>query len=378
MAATRLLSKSSGAPDDREPVLRLVATGIVALAEATAGGRPPRLPYPVPLQRGLDRLSVACLRAGVEPPASVPDLLSWCRRPFGEWKLPIVGPMMLGEGDRLLDGPSPTSVCQELFVDAADVESELAEQRILLKVLDVCRAASSQEAYVAFRRLLIERPVITPGELHGVLNDKPDLMILRNYISEAYQPAPAECVVGRKVLVCKGCGNLLVRNASRESACADERCRFHGQAVVRQEISLETVHPLWLIRPLRTFVAGAGAAEVRLAGTIKKLGLDVEMWPNFDTYDLKITFHGGIVWAVDVKDWVSAYLLARNVKPIPDFPRWDRAYFVFPEQGRERPPDYIRAFKRNCHVLSNLPPVDAAMEKHFLKLVRRRITGGAK
>lgn len=285
---------------------------------------------------------------------------------------------MLGEGDRLLDGPSPTSVCQELFVDGADVEAELAEQRILLKVLNVCRGASSQEAYTAFRRLLVERPVITPAELHEVLNDEPDLMILRDYISEAYQPAPAECVVGRKALVCKGCGNLLVRNASGAPACADERCRFHGQAAIRHEISLETVRPLWLIRALRTFVAGPGAAEVRLAGTIKKLGIDVEMWPNFDAYDLKITFPDGIVWAVDVKDWVSAYLLARNVQPIPDHPKWDRAYFVFPEQGRERPPDYLRAFKANCRVLTNVPPVDAAMERRFMKLVRQRLSGGTK
>ena len=42
-----------------EVVLRLLASGVVELADRVVSGHPVRLPYPVSLQRVLDRLSVA-------------------------------------------------------------------------------------------------------------------------------------------------------------------------------------------------------------------------------------------------------------------------------------------------------------------------------
>ena len=42
-----------------EVVLRLLASGVVEFADRVVSGQPVRLPYPVSLQRVLDRLSVA-------------------------------------------------------------------------------------------------------------------------------------------------------------------------------------------------------------------------------------------------------------------------------------------------------------------------------
>jgi hypothetical protein len=64
-------------PDWDEIVLRLLASGLVELADRVETGQPVRLPYPVSLQRGLDRMSVMCLAAGESPPRSVADLLRW-------------------------------------------------------------------------------------------------------------------------------------------------------------------------------------------------------------------------------------------------------------------------------------------------------------
>jgi hypothetical protein len=77
---------------------------------------------------------------------------------------------------------------------------------------------------------------------------------------------------------------------------------------------------------------------------LEALGLDVELWPAFDRYDLRIVFPNREVWAVDVKDWANPFLLARRVKPIPSDPPWTRAYFVFPDERRAQREDYLRAF----------------------------------
>jgi hypothetical protein len=59
----------------------------VDLADQVGTGQPVRLPYPVSLQRALDRLSVMCLAVGKNPPQSVADLLRWCSKPLSEWEL---------------------------------------------------------------------------------------------------------------------------------------------------------------------------------------------------------------------------------------------------------------------------------------------------
>ena len=83
---------------------------------------------------------------------------------------------------------------------------------------------------------------------------------------------------------------------------------------------------------------------------------------------------GHEVWAVDVKDWVSPYLLAKHVRPIPQAPAWDRAWFVFPQQ-RGRRQEYVRTFTYHASVLGGNPPTHAALERTFLQHVRRTLEG---
>src|SRR5947209_1777364 len=112
------------AADEAAVVLHLIASGVLQLADRARDGRPLRLPYPAPLQRGFDKLTVLCRRAGAEPPASVVDLLRWCQRPLSQWSLPL-DEDIIGISDRLLDGAWPTRICEEWGVESSDVEGEV-------------------------------------------------------------------------------------------------------------------------------------------------------------------------------------------------------------------------------------------------------------
>lgn len=349
-------------------VVHLVASGVVQLAERTAGGEAVRLPYPAPLQRGLDRLTALCFRRRTEPPASVPDLLDWCRRPLASWPLQLPDGAT-GHADRLLHGALPTQVCQEWAVEQGDVEAEVLERRLLSDVLATCRAADAPSAYTAFRRLLIERPVLTALEWQQCAAD-PVLSLLGDALRKAYAPAPGECLVDGRSVACATCGNLLVRGQGDELVCAEDRCARGAVAVGREYRAREGV--LWLARELRTFVAAPGRAEVRLAADVEAQGAQVELWPAYDAYDLRIVFPDGGAWAVDVKDWANPFLLARRVRPIPPAPPWERAFFVFP-QDRLRRPDYLRAFQHYCPLLGGVPATEGAMERPFLARVARRV-----
>jgi hypothetical protein len=93
----------------------------------------------------------------------------------------------------------------------------------------------------------------------------------------------------------------------------------------------------------------------------------------YDQYDLRVTFPDQKVWAVDVKDWANPFLLARNVRPIPQKPDWSKAFFVFPDERHHQRKDYLRAFRNNCSLLTN--DVGALFERQLLREIDRRMQG---
>jgi REase associating with pPIWI_RE/pPIWI_RE three-gene island domain Y len=363
-----------GVPDiDPALTLHLIASGVVAFADVTRDGRPAPVPYPMALQRGFDRLTVLCWMQQATPPASVPDLLAWCHRPLVTWPVDLTV-LDIDPGDAFLDGGLLTRACEEWAVASPDPEAHVLERRLLGEVFDICMATGNQDAYVAFRRLLIEEPVLTAFDLLRRRSD-PQLAALADQLRVAYQPAPLECVAGGDVLCCVACGNLLMRMRDGAMRCAEERCPESGASRPGRALrASEEVY--WLRRDLRAFIAAPGRAELQLAKRLGEMGLAVELWPHFDAYDLRVTFGDGVSWAVDVKDWTNPVLLARRVSPIPTVPPWSRAYFVFPQE-RLRQTDYVRAFKAHCTVLGDTPPVDAVSERRFVELVRGRARGMA-
>ena len=58
-----------------EEIVHLVASGLARLAERVRADSAVRVPYPSPLQRAVNRMTVMCRVRGLEPPASVAELL---------------------------------------------------------------------------------------------------------------------------------------------------------------------------------------------------------------------------------------------------------------------------------------------------------------
>lgn len=354
-----------------ELTLHLIATGVIKLYESVKKSQAPTLPYPKELQRGLDRLVLCCLRHGQTPPQGVPDLLLWCRKPLSVWPLELSED--IGKSDKLIDEyGSPSSVCDEWAIVSADVEAELTQKQLLLNVMQVCQSAESPDSYVAFRRLLISQPVLTEFKLLEHCTD-PLLEKLAEQIKAAYEPAPESYAVEGQFYCCSNCRNLMLRTVKGELICSEARCRNKGLAKPGNPIS-QKQGVLCLKRGLRRFIAVPGIAELRLAEKLEKLGLSVKLWPNFDKYDLQIIFPDEEVWAIDVKDWVDPFLLAKKVKqqnpPIPHDPPWTKAYFVFPDDRKKQRSDYVRAFRNHCKLPKQ---IKAKFEKDLIKDVKQKL-----
>ncbi len=364
-------AKPELSPD--ELTLHLIASGLIKLAEKVKNNKAPKLPYEKEIQRGLDRVVVHCLLQGKKPPQGIPDLISWCRKPLSEW-FPELPEDKILSNDKLLDGQNPTELCEELAVTSSDVEAEITQKQLLLNVIGICRLENAQHSYVAFRRLLINEPVLTEFELLQ-RSTEPSLQLLQEQIKGAYEKAPESYALNGYFHCCANCGNIMLLTVEEELVCIQERCRAKNASKSSYQIPVN--HQVyWLKRGLRRFIAAPGVAELRLAGKLEKLGIQVQLWPNFDAYDLRIVFPDGEAWAVDVKDWVNPFLLARKVNqekpPIPN-DGWRKGYFVFPNDRRKQRSDYKRAFCNHCRLGKE---IKVKFEDEMVRDVRNKLARG--
>lgn len=330
------------------PLLRTLATAVVQLADI------PRLasftlPYPAEAERALDRVVLACLLRDAEPPSSLAELLSWCRdRPLADWPLDLPEDAF-GPADFLVDRDSgtPTQLCHEWWVQGRDSAAAQYDRRVISWAMRLCRDASSPESYTEFRRVLVDQPVLTSME-ESELATNLFLEPVRTLLGEIYEPAAASYRQGGVYRTCQRCLTLLMPLTDGTWWCERDHCRSLGSAPRGRTLASVVVGEVsQLVRPLRQFVTGPGRAEVELERGLRGLGLQVEMWPGFDAYDLRVTFPDEHVWAIDVKDWAHPGLLGRAARPVRSEPYYDESCWVVPQYRVDARRDYLGAFARS-------------------------------
>jgi len=353
---------------DTELTVHLIASGLLELYNQVEQGNGLSVPYPAKLQHGLNRLAVLCLHHKQDPPESLVDLLAWCRQPLSEWGLEFEAPNNLNLQDCLLDGDFVTALCEDWARSGTDIEASLTEEYLMKRVFELCRSANRPETYTALRKLWIEQPTLTALAFQQKRFD-PTFAPVAEILDEAYAPVPKANFVKGQITCCPICGNVL-HAATRDNRlmCENNRCRSTKSLRKSGQVVAEKDQPVWLIRALRRFVAAPGLAEVRLAQKLGFLGLNVELWPNYDAYDLRVTFPNGRIWAIDVKDWADPTLLAWSAKPFKTEPSWDDAFFVFPDDRKIDCPHYLALFKGHSQVLNNR--VKAKFEKELIKAAK--------
>lgn len=348
---------------DMERTMVFLASGLVQLHDQTLRGDPIRSPYPKALQQGMHKLASLQVDAGLYPIRGLQDLLMLAHQPLLTWQFDW--PEEFAEPlDKLLDRGLPTNFCLQWVhdqgVDAFD------QEQLLPKVMEICRQAQQPETYTAFRGLLIHQPVIDSMSLQEAKME-PTMRLLAGELSEAYTPVPPSSNQDGVFQLCKHCSGLLLRIEGGDFQCENERCRVRGFAVER--VIDATAGVLWLTSGLRRYVAQPGLAEIELKKSLENLGLTVEMWPNFDAYDLRVAI-GNEIWAVDVKDWANPFRLAQQAGSLRKNPHWNRAFYVFPDERQQQRADYRRAFENHWKRPSN---TSALMQSEFLSEVRRKL-----
>lgn len=363
--------------EEVEIIIRLIASGLVDLQlKYERSGEPPRATYSKNLQRGFDRLVALCLLNGKTPPQSIPDLLRLCERTFAEWPFPQL-PDDIHPRDALLSDYQPTYFCEDYARSERDIEAALSEERYMQKVFVAC-ADLPADTYTALRSLLVTEPVLSERELIGHFTRAP-LRAIADLVKEAYEEAPGYLAYKGTYLCCPECGNLLFHSREKGLLCRDESCGIERVRDERQarKISAKGDEGVYRLKhSLRRYVAAPGRVELKLKDKLEKIGcngsnIKVDLWPNVDAYDLRLTFPNREVWALDVKDWASPYRLAAEVKPFRTDPPWDRAFFVFPDRYKVTRRNYAEAFRSRCIYLGDR--VEAMFESDLIAAARHEL-----
>jgi len=273
-------------------------------------------PFPQPLYEAFEKLSIRwILRDGLMRHPSVLNMVEAARESveavepnFCEW-VDFCDEPLIENGTKLSDE------CEEYAVEYSfSLEIDNNQSYIPQLMNEIKKYELPYSTYTVFRRFIAKNPFPSELDIALWLDNHPEIERVKDYLSKAYRDAPPH---SDDMPLCKTCGGYLDCAAREIDGCCEPLDRRVDKAPI-----IDTV--ICLIRP--------SLIELRLAKKFTEMGLEVELWPELDTADLKIIFLDGKFWAIDAKDWGSATKLARelNQDTIPNFGQ-SQSFFVVPD-----------------------------------------------
>lgn len=309
-------------------------------------------PFPQPLYEAFEQLSIKwILRDGKMRHPSILNMVEVARTSveavepdFCEWfdfpDEPLINNMT-----------KPSDECEEYASEYSfSLEIDNNQSYIPRLMEEIQKFDSPHSTYTEFRRFIAENPFPSEFDIARLLDKKPEITRVKEFLDEAYQDVPPQ---SNSMPLCKICGGYLDCSAKKiEGCCEPLDCKVDKAPIP------DTV--ICLIRP--------SLIELRLEKKIKEMGLEVELWPELDKADLKIIFPDGKFWAIDAKDWGSATKLARelNQDTIPNIGQY-KSFFVVPDYRLDKP-KYQAIFKSKY--TGNIPLIS---ESYLIKYIKQEL-----
>lgn len=325
------------------PTLEQISAGLIRV-QARQG----RLyPYPQDLQLGYDRVVLAFIVGGkaLDVPDSIPEFYELCEQPFEEWGVEIDDE--IDSSDSLLFLGEPTELTIELAEAFGGSVLSQEQTKIASVLLQHCQShPQGVQIYTKFRRFIIEHPVLSNQEFVKAKGDFGLGVGLSDLLDECYEPVPSCYELEGNFYACPYCHALAGVNPQGQVIANSSCNRCPPGRRLKRKVKLPS-DCLKLKRGIERFWFYPGRAEIQLFKKLVDLGLEVELYPECDRYDLRIKFADGEVWALDLKDYSNPYLLVRNLgdEPIPSEPSWNVAYIAIPAERKKDRPAYLKELK---------------------------------
>ncbi|MGK7942598.1 MAG: hypothetical protein AB4062_21055 [Crocosphaera sp.] len=307
---------------EEEILLIKLCKGLVDICARIRRGEPAYLvnddyqPFPQPLHEAFEQLSIKwILRDGKMRHLSILSMVEAARQSAEAVDPDFFDGFDFPDQPLIEDMIKPSEECEDYAREySLSLEIDNNQSYIPRLMEKIQKDDLPYHTYTIFRRFIAENPFADERDKAFLLDKYPEIEEVKDLLEEAYQDTPQQ---SDDLPLCKKCGGYLDCAAKGIEGCCEP---LYGE--VRKAPLIDTV--ICLIRP--------SLIELRLEEKIKEMGLEVELWPELDKADLKVTFSDGKIWAIDAKDWVSATKLARrlNEDGIPNIGQ-SKSFFVVPD-----------------------------------------------
>ncbi|MDX2162939.1 MAG: hypothetical protein SF162_16605 [bacterium] len=316
-------------------------------------------------------------------PKTIHQFIHECHDAPNLWKLSVTAPAVFDSSQPILSQNQLSAEAQEFCMAMSeslqiDVYRGSLPQTALdnLIMIDLRKTlqqwpdrAEAQHTYVAIRSFLSTYSICTVRDLRRQT-------AIWDYVPAFYEDVPP--LPHPKLPVCPRCG-LLEWVDDAWHGVKPTYCSDHNPASLTWINNEARLQRLKRGIHLRTFIPGQAElavfshADNRHAEFPLQL-VNVERYPGLDTYDLRLTFSDGEVWAVDVKDHTSPLTFIEQVKSLYNLGdlKHDQAFYVIPD-ARMDDWAYRNAVNEKRDSLPRNSKLDIATITSFQQLVDAKL-----
>ncbi len=177
---------------------------------------------PKPLRIGMSQMFLLSLVKGKEPvPHHLPEFLDLATKPLGEW-FPCKEIKYLNPDKTLIKDGCVSDFAQEWSVEGSNTQMEI-EQKAVEEVLRECREKQLHEPYRAFRRMIIEQPVIFYPEYNTKLLK--ELRLINNELLSAIYKDLNVLTAEEECHLCPRCGYYQRKRSDNSYRCYNDTCQ---------------------------------------------------------------------------------------------------------------------------------------------------------
>ncbi|MEH2082474.1 MAG: Fis family transcriptional regulator [Nostoc sp.] len=312
--------------------LRYLATGVVQWEKLELEKRNQ---LPEALRIGMSRMYLTSLLRGEQASENLPQFFNWAETSITSWK-PAQEIKYLSLDVSVIEDGVVSDFAREWQVSGNDVVAQVQES-VLKDVLEYCRGNQLNDAYRAFRLLIIPKPTLHYSEYRQQLR-LPELRPLRELLSRLEIYVDMDKLAESNVYhLCPRCKYVQRQRPDGTYSCHNPWCERLCAIKKLQPlppIPKEKVADWKAVTPgVHLYGTLPGIWEIQLKEELTKLGLRVTLWPFIDEFDLLVEFPRKVRWAIDLKDWASVD--AERLQKVQYRRDATETFVVFPDERED-------------------------------------------
>jgi hypothetical protein len=333
-----------------DETFQYLIAGLIAFAENDW-----RYPYPPTLTRARGLLYGSAIQKGNWKFESMSSFISLVQTPLQDWWPFDTCPEGIDPQAPIIDeNLQIPPYIEELLLDLDELsESQKFNSTELKLVLDnrkirtivqkVRDNSEFEDAYISFRKYLIENPWIDAGR-DGV-NMPRDAMLLMGQVTDFYEMPSINMLHEGKHWLCPRCNGILIWKDQVPLCATEGLC----DRLINFKDAIPIVGDLRTLKmSFRKRVQLPGLPEIMLFNKLSEIpSLTVKLWPEADRYDIYVEKNGTFRFALDVKDYASEFSLASQFRRrSPPYEKGVDFYYVIPNHREKISRGYVNRLRK--------------------------------